>query len=81
MIAFAVSEIHCTRGFCDEDGGIGYSSSWIYMRMQCNGYEKTPPHSVCVCVFVCICSKSYLLSNIKFLLSAFGVDIAVNRIC
>ena len=44
-----------------------------------HGYEKTPPDSVCV--FVCVCSKSYLLSNIKFLLSAFGVDIAVNRIC
>ena len=33
MIALAVPEIHCTRGFCDGRtdgrGGIGYSSSWI----------------------------------------------------
>ena len=29
MIPILVSEINCTRCFCDEDGGIGYSSSWM----------------------------------------------------
>ena len=33
MIALLVPEISPGVGFCDEDGGIGYSSSWIGKRM------------------------------------------------